>query len=73
MHPKKSKIFQGTPFIPLSLARRGGGKEKEGRQPLLKLLSPSPLEEGGQGDGVLNNLYMDGWWYNTSNHGKIWR
>jgi len=53
MHPKKSLIFQGTRFIPLSLKRRGGGEER-GASPLLIKYFPLPLiREGGQGDGFL--------------------
>jgi hypothetical protein len=46
-HPEKSLIFLGTRFVPLSLPRRGGGIKKEGLTPLLKLLSPLPLEGKG--------------------------
>jgi hypothetical protein len=46
MHPKKSKIFQGTRFIPLSLKRRGGGIKKRGRSPLLDTPKVRELKRG---------------------------
>jgi hypothetical protein len=49
-----------TPFIPLSLTRRGGRDFREGLRPSLTTL-PLPLAmEGGQGDRLLNNLRLKG-------------
>ena len=49
--PFKGELKRGfAPFNPFP--RRGGGIKERGIRPLLKLLPPSPLGEGGQGDGV---------------------
>jgi len=42
------QLFDLTPCIPLSFEGEGGGIKKRGLGPLLKLLPPSPLGEGGQ-------------------------
>jgi len=46
-----------TPFIPLSLKRRGGRDFREGRSPSLSYTPPSLIKGRGQGDRLLNNLH----------------
>ena len=56
MHPKKSLIFQGTRFVPLSFEGEGEEILERGEAPLLPTL-PLPLSrEGGQGDRLPNDL-----------------
>jgi len=47
-----------TPFIPLSLGRRGRRVSREGRSPSLTYTPPSLVREGGQGDRLLNSLFI---------------
>jgi hypothetical protein len=57
---KREYLLTSPPLSPSPFKERGRNKKEGGFAPFLKLLPPSPLGEGGQGDRVISNLFKLG-------------